>query len=95
MIEIHLELKNANGGYVPVLVCVEKLSNSIIADLIQKYEVNGTVVNSWEAHEKLPFDEGNESCIAGCLIDENPYSDKSWKHNEWELGFNSCEESKL
>ena len=89
MIEIHLELKNANGAYAPVLVCVEKLSNSIIADLILKYEVNGTVVDSWEACEKLPFDEGKESSTAGCLVDENPYSDKSWKHNEWELGFNS------
>ncbi len=95
MIELHLELKNTNGGYTPVLVCVEKLSNSIIADLILKYEVNGTVVKSWEVSEKLPFDEGMESFIAGGLVDENPYSDKSWKHNEWYLGFNSGEESKL
>lgn len=95
MIEIHLELKIANGGYAPVLVCVEKLSNSIIADLILKYEINGTVVDSWEAREKLPFDEGKESCIAGCLFDENPYSVKSWKHKEWCLGFNSCEKSQL
>jgi hypothetical protein len=94
MIEISFEFKHPDGGYTTASEVTESLSNTTLNDILAKHKPDEATIHSWSVREQLPFDEGNEACLAGLDLDNNPYSEKSWKHNEWYLGWNACDESK-
>lgn len=43
--------------------------------------------------DQLPYDEGYQAYQERIHIDANPYPKDDWRKNEWELGWNSAEET--
>ena len=42
--------------------------------------------------EKLPFDLGREAFMSQINLDQNPFKESDWQHNEWYLGWSDEEE---